>query len=225
PPSTTATGWPITSNPPAPPGCPAATVARCPSTVSIPPPALCGGKATVARGIGAGASRLPRAALAFGRRARRPPGLMQVNPSAGAWRHSVRRPSSTVVALMQQGFRIAVIGAGETGTPLLKQVLIAPFVTVVGVADLDLSMPGIELAREFGVPVTDNFMELAELGDRVDVIIDVTGAPKVREALRQHMVDSGNTPTLIMHERIALLTMSLSAGRLVGSKHGHQEYA
>lgn len=126
---------------------------------------------------------------------------------------------------MQQGFRIAVIGAGETGTPLLKQMLTAPFVTVVGVADLDLSMPGIELAREFGVPVTDNFMELAEMGERVDVIIDVTGAPKVREALRKHMVDTGNTHTLIMHERIALLMMSLSAGRLVSSKHGHQEYA
>ena len=120
-----------------------------------------------------------------------------------------------------QGFRIAVIGAGETGTPLLKQLLTSPFVTVVGVADLDLSMPGIVLAREFGVPVTDNFMELAELGERVDV----TGAPKVRETLRKHMVETGNTHTLIMHERIALLMMSLSAGRLVGSKHGHQEYA
>lgn len=124
-----------------------------------------------------------------------------------------------------QGFRIAVIGAGETGTPLLKQLLTSPFVTVVGVADLNLSMPGIQLAREFGVPVTDDFMELAELGERVDVIIDVTGVPKVRETLRKHMVDTHNSHTLIMHERIALLMMSLSAGRLVGSKHTHQEYA
>ncbi|HLV18081.1 MAG TPA: hypothetical protein VKY70_11535, partial [Pseudomonas sp.] len=72
---------------------------------------------------------------------------------------------------------------------------------------------------------TDNFMELAELGESVDVIIDVTGAPKVREALRKHMVDTNNTRTLIMHERIALLMMSLSAGRLVSSKHDTREYA
>lgn len=123
-----------------------------------------------------------------------------------------------------QGFRIAVVGAGETGTPLLKQLLTAPFVTVLGVADLDLSMPGIALAKEYGVKVTNNFMELAALGDQVDVIIDVTGAPKVREALRKHMVDSGNTHTLIMHESIALLMMSLSAGKLVSGKHGDQEY-
>ncbi|AEV27785.1 oxidoreductase [Azospira sp. APE16] len=123
-----------------------------------------------------------------------------------------------------QGFRIAVVGAGETGTPLLKQLLTAPFVTVLGVADLDLSMPGIALAKEHGVKVTNNFMELAALGNEVDIIIDVTGAPKVREALRKHMVDSGNTHTLIMHESIALLMMSLSAGKLVSGKHGDQEY-
>jgi predicted homoserine dehydrogenase-like protein len=123
-----------------------------------------------------------------------------------------------------QGFRIAVVGAGDTGTPLLKQLLTAPFVTVLGVADLDLSMPGIALAKEHGVKVTNNFMELAALGNEVDIIIDVTGAPKVREALRKHMVDSGNTHTLIMHESIALLMMSLSAGKLVSGKHGDQEY-
>lgn len=123
-----------------------------------------------------------------------------------------------------QGFRIAVVGAGDTGTPLLKQLLTAPFVTVLGVADLDLTMPGIALAKEHGVKVTNNFMELAALGNEVDIIIDVTGAPKVREALRKHMVDSGNTHTLIMHESIALLMMSLSAGKLVSGKHGDQEY-
>lgn len=124
-----------------------------------------------------------------------------------------------------QEFRIAVVGAGQTGTPLLKQLLTAPFVTVLGVADLDMTMPGIALAKEHGVKVTDNFMELAALGKDVDIIIDVTGAPKVREALRKYMVDSGNDHTLIMHERIALLMMSLSAGKVVTGKHGDQEYA
>lgn len=122
------------------------------------------------------------------------------------------------------GFRIAVIGAGETGTPLLKQLLDAPYVQVLGVADLDLDMPGIALARERGVKVTADFMDLARLGKEVDILIDVTGAPKVREALRKHMVESGNDHTLILHERIALLMMSLSAGQLCTGKHGEQEY-
>lgn len=121
-------------------------------------------------------------------------------------------------------FRIVVVGAGETGTPLLKQLLNSSFVKVLGVADLDLTMPGIAAAREHGVKVTDNFMELLSLGEEVDIVIDVTGAPKVREALRKHMVDTNNHHTLIMHERIALLMMSLSAGQVVTGKHGSQEY-
>lgn len=124
-----------------------------------------------------------------------------------------------------QAFRIVVIGAGETGTPLLQQLFNAPFVQVLGVADLNLGLPGIALARAHQVTVTDNFMELVSRGAEVDIIIDVTGAAKVREQLRQYMVDSANTHTVIMHEQIALLMMSLSAGQLLGSKHGLQEYA
>lgn len=124
-----------------------------------------------------------------------------------------------------QAFRIVVIGAGETGTPLLQQLLNAPFVQVLGVADLNLELPGIALAREHKVPVTHNFMDLVSQGAQVDIIIDVTGASKVREQLRQYMVDSRNTHTVIMHEQIALLMMSLSAGKLVDSKHGAQAYA
>ena len=124
-----------------------------------------------------------------------------------------------------QAFRIVGIGAGDTGTPLLQQLFNAPFVQVLGVADLNLELPGIALARQHQVPVTDNFMELVSLGSQVDIIIDVTGATKVREQLRQYMVDSRNAHTVIMHEQIALLMMSLSAGKLVDSKHGLQQYA
>ncbi len=81
--------------------------------------------------------------------------------------------------------KIGIIGAGETGTPLLARLFEAPFVQVVGVADLDLSQPGISLARGHGVMVTSDFMDLARLGENVDILIDVTGVPVVRESLRQ----------------------------------------
>ncbi|HNX69708.1 oxidoreductase [Rivihabitans pingtungensis] len=120
--------------------------------------------------------------------------------------------------------KIGIIGAGETGTPLLARLFEAPFVQVVGVADLDLSQPGISLARGHGVMVTSDFMDLARLGENVDILIDVTGVPVVRESLRQYMQESGNDHTLIMHERIAILLMSLFAGRLVKGKHDELEY-
>lgn len=121
-------------------------------------------------------------------------------------------------------FRIAVIGAGETGTPLLTQLLDAPFVELLGVADLDAEAPGMRLARARGVTTTTDFMDLARLGEDVDVLIDVTGVPKVREALRQHMQDSGNHHTLIVHEMLVQLMLSLLSGRLVRLKHEVEEY-
>lgn len=120
--------------------------------------------------------------------------------------------------------RIAMIGAGETGTPLLKQLLAASFVEVVGVADLNDGMPGMELARQNGVRTTDDFMTLARLGEAVDIIVDVTGVDMVRDQLRSYLQESGNHHTIIMHELIAVLLMSLSQGKLVSMKHNQVDY-
>ncbi len=120
--------------------------------------------------------------------------------------------------------KIILIGAGETGTPLLQQLLAASFVEIVGVADLDDQMPGIALAKKSGVTTTDDFMSLVRLGEAVDIIIDVTGVAKVREDLRQYMQDSNNQHTIIMHELIAVLLMSLSKGELVSMKHNAVSY-
>lgn len=124
-----------------------------------------------------------------------------------------------------QKIRIGLIGAGETGTPLLKQLLDASFVEVVGVADLNQDMPGIKLARERGIKTTADFMDIAKLGNGVDILIDVTGVAKVREQLRDFFQQSGNHHTIIMHELIAVLMMSLSKNELVTSKHNQRDYS
>lgn len=121
--------------------------------------------------------------------------------------------------------RIVVIGAGETGTPLLRQLLAANFVDIVGVADLNQDMPGIALAREHGVATTNDYMTLIGPGSSIDIIIDVTGVAKVRDHLRHYLHDSGNHHTVIMHELIAVLLMSLSQGQLVSMKHNPVDYA
>ncbi|MXR37376.1 oxidoreductase [Craterilacuibacter sinensis] len=119
---------------------------------------------------------------------------------------------------------VLMIGAGETGTPLLRQLLDAPFVEVYAVADLDLALSGIALARERQIAVSNDFEALVRAQPAVDVIIDVTGAPVVRERLRTLMQESGNAHTVIVHERVALLMMSLGAGQLVQSMHAETGY-
>ena len=121
--------------------------------------------------------------------------------------------------------RIILIGAGETGTPLLRQLLGVDFVEMIGVADLNDDLPGMKLAKEHGVRTTHDFMTLVGLGTAVDIVIDVTGVAKVRNQLRKHLQESGNQHTIIMHELIAVLLMSLSQGTLVSMKHNPSDYA
>lgn len=123
-----------------------------------------------------------------------------------------------------QKIRIGIIGAGETGTPLITQLLDAAFVEVVGVADLNDDMPGMRVARARGVRTTNDFMDIARQGTNVDILIDVTGVSAVREKLREYFQQSGNQHTIIMHEMIALLMMSLSQNKLVATKHNQVDY-
>lgn len=124
-----------------------------------------------------------------------------------------------------QKIRVGIIGAGETGTPLIKQLLDASFVEVVGVADLKNDMPGMVLARTHGIETTNDFMDIALLGHNVDIIIDVTGVPAVREKLREYLQANANGHTIIMHEMIAVLMMSLSQNELITTKHNQIDYA
>lgn len=124
-----------------------------------------------------------------------------------------------------QKIRVGIIGAGETGTPLIKQLLDASFVEVVGVADLKDDMPGMAVARARGIKTTNDFMDIAMLGLKVDIIIDVTGVQAVREKLREYLQATANGHTIIMHEMIAVLMMSLSQNKLVTTKHNQVDYA
>ena len=118
---------------------------------------------------------------------------------------------------------IAIVGGGQTGTSLLELLLKADFLNIVGIADLDTAASGLQLAAKNGIRTTQNFMELLQ-DSNLDIIIEVTGVAKVREQLRQHMQDSGNTRTVIMHEKIARLLWSLSVGTLVDMMHADEGY-
>jgi len=120
--------------------------------------------------------------------------------------------------------RIGMIGAGETGTPLLQQLIDASFIDVVAVADLSDDQPGMRLAKEKDVPTTNDFMDIARMGVEVDIVIDATGVAAVRDSLRQHFQDTGNRHTVVMHEMIMLMMMSLSQGKLVTGKHNVRDY-
>lgn len=121
-------------------------------------------------------------------------------------------------------FSVGIIGAGQAATELLNQLVNAEFVDIVGIADLKTDTPGILLAKEHGIHTTTNMSDILELGESLDILIDVTGVHIVREQLRRYMVESENHHTVIMHERIAALMVSLARGQLVDMKASDNDY-
>ncbi|MFZ5822754.1 MAG: oxidoreductase [Bacillota bacterium] len=121
--------------------------------------------------------------------------------------------------------RVALVGAGRTGTPLLETLLRHDFVAVDMVADRLEEAPGMVLARARGIPTTTDFTRVARLKEPVDIIIEVSGDPGVRAALRLQLQLQNNRHTIIMHERIALLMISMARGELVRGHSGSEDYA
>jgi acetaldehyde dehydrogenase (acetylating) len=108
--------------------------------------------------------------------------------------------------------RIAVVGGGRTGTPLIEEFLKRPYARLVGVADVDPESPGARLARDNGVFFTTDALLFAAKGDDIDLLIEVSGDPTVKRRLKDAFIQEGNRHTIIMHDLIARLVMTIVTG-------------
>ena len=99
---------------------------------------------------------------------------------------------------------VAIVGAGQGGTSLLRVLRNISQVRIIGVADKNLGSPGIILAREFGLPVTPDFSEIAGKPD-VDIIVHATGDSAVQRALEQ----AKKPGTVVVEAMVMKLLMSL----------------
>ncbi|MDF2534617.1 MAG: hypothetical protein K0R18_774 [Bacillales bacterium] len=125
---------------------------------------------------------------------------------------------------MDKKINIGIIGAGQTGTPMLKMLAESEFVNLMGIADLDNNAPGMVYAREKGISTTNDFMDLAKEGTHIDIMIELTGVKDVKKQLRDYYQQTENHHTVIMQELVAILLMSLAKGELVKMFHGDQSY-
>lgn len=122
---------------------------------------------------------------------------------------------------MSEKVRIAVVGGGRTGAPLIEDFLKRPFVELVGVADVNPDSPGAALAIKNGVFYTADATEFASADSTVDIIVEVSGDAGVKASLKDAFIASDNRHTLIMHDVIARLIMSMvsDADTLLESVH------
>ena len=114
---------------------------------------------------------------------------------------------------MSETINVALVGLGRIGQQFA--VSLASHIeegkkpiSIVAVAEQD---PNSEVAKQFasdGVPVFTDAAEIASLGDKVDIIFDLTGVPIVRQSLREKLQAADNRHTVIVPEVFARLLWS-----------------
>ena len=110
---------------------------------------------------------------------------------------------------MSDALRVAIIGVGRTGTPLLQEFLKYTYIHIVGVADLDPHAEGIKLAAAKGIFTTSDPMELVMKGASIDILVEVSGDSMLKRTIKAEFERSGNSRTIIMHDLIARLFISV----------------
>lgn len=111
---------------------------------------------------------------------------------------------------MTNKIRVALLGLGETGQTFAEHLLEkiqehgAP-VEIVAVADRHLDSPVALGFSQNGVPVFTEALDVVKLGDKVDIIFDLTHDGHLRQQLRLKLLDAKNKHTIIATEVFARL--------------------
>ena len=114
---------------------------------------------------------------------------------------------------MSETINVALIGLGRIGeqfaASLTKHIEQGGKpIKIVAVAERDSESAAAKKFSDENVPVYEDASEIAGLGDKVDIIFDLTGVPSVRQALRDKLQETGNRHTVIVPEIFARLLWS-----------------
>lgn len=104
--------------------------------------------------------------------------------SASVPERKTKPSSQSVRRRAAQATRVAILGGGRGGRALLEIFAQDPLARIVGLGETKPRTLGTRLARQLGVPVTQNYREILNMKE-VDLIIDVTGSPEVERALQK----------------------------------------
>jgi homoserine dehydrogenase len=111
---------------------------------------------------------------------------------------------------MKDTIRVALLGLGDIGEAFAEQFLAkiqehgAP-VEIVAVADHHPDSPVALGFSQSGVPVFRDALEVTSLGDKIDIIFDLTGNSRLRQELRLKLIETRNQHTVIATEVLARL--------------------
>ena len=95
-----------------------------------------------------------------------------------------KTPQHPIRCRSRHATRVAIIGGGKGGKALMEMFAQDPLARIVGLAERKPRTSVTTLAKQCGVPVTQDYRDLLKLKD-VDLVIDVTGNAEVGQALQK----------------------------------------
>ncbi|MDL4841608.1 sigma 54-interacting transcriptional regulator [Aquibacillus rhizosphaerae] len=99
--------------------------------------------------------------------------------------------------------RVLIIGAGNGGTALLKLMQASKRMNIVAIIDIDLSAPGLKIAKDYHVTVGEKWLDW--IYNDIDIAIDATGTNEVYEQIMAVKTED----TIVLTGSIAYLTVEL----------------
>lgn len=114
---------------------------------------------------------------------------------------------------MTKDINVALLGLGRIGHQFTASLTrhIAEGgkpINIVAVAERDPNSQAAKDLEELGVPVYTDATEIVGLGDKVDIIFDLTGVPSVRQTIREKLQELNNHHTVLVPEIFARLLWS-----------------
>ena len=115
---------------------------------------------------------------------------------------------------MSETINVAVLGLGRIGQQfaagLSKHIDAGDkSVQIVAVAERDPDSLAAQMFADENVPVYSKASDVLDIGDQIDIIFDLTGAPEIRQAVRDKLHETGNHDTIIVPEIFAHFVWSL----------------
>lgn len=114
---------------------------------------------------------------------------------------------------MSKEIHVAIVGLGRVGSTFLEKLLDSESkgILIVGAAESDIDSSGSKLARNRGVAVYEDVEDLVKMGDKIDIIFELTGNMEAKKSLRTAMVRTTNSHTVIAPEIMAFFIWDLIA--------------
>lgn len=112
---------------------------------------------------------------------------------------------------MEDHINIAIVGLGRVGTTFMEQLFEygKRGISIVAVTEQNPNLPGLQFAAKKGIPILAHKDEITAMGDKVDVIFNLTGDLTIERSMRLAQVKMGNHKTVVVSTVMASLLWKL----------------